>query len=462
MEQNNQNNARIVGLYTLGCKVAQYETEAIGEAFARRGFRVGDFDGACDVYVVNTCTVTAESDRKSRQVIRRAARRNPGAVLMVTGCYSQRSPDEVARIPGVSVVIGTADKLSLVDLAQKLLAEKEERPAKAPIAADVGGKDAAAPRALPLVRTTDVRRAAFEPMCITSVPRTRAYVKIEDGCECRCTYCAISDARGGVRSKPAADVIAEIEALYRAGTREIVLTGIETGSYGRDFAEPFGLADLLSELNRRASCERVRLSSLSPELADARFAEEVARLPILAPHFHLSVQSGSDAVLAAMRRRYTAAGAMENIERLRRLIPSAMFTTDLMVGFPGETEEDFLRTVDFVRRARFLLCHVFVYSRRKGTVADRMPDQIPEDEKRRRSERLMRVAREVRERLLDETVAAARPLSCVFETDRGGVWSGHSDSYIEVSVPSSENLHGEIRNVLPIRREGDVLVGKIV
>ncbi len=217
-----------VGFYTLGCKVSQYETEAVSEAFAERGFLVSAFNKVCDIYVVNTCTVTAESDRKCRQVIRRAKKTNPKAMIFVMGCYSQRAPEEVAKIDGVYLIVGTENKLSTVDFAVKMLAERES------------GSEPDR-----IISVTDLNRACFERMTVKSAPRTRAYVKIEDGCEARCTYCAISAARGRVRSKAREDVIAEVEALYRGGTREIVLTGIETGSYGRDFDEKYDLADLI-------------------------------------------------------------------------------------------------------------------------------------------------------------------------------------------------------------------------
>ena len=267
---------RTVGLYTLGCKVSLYETEAIAESFERAGFSVLPFDEVCDVYVINTCTVTAESDAKSRKYIRRAVRKNPSAVVIAVGCYTQRAPDEVAEIPGVSAVIGTADKLSAVDVAMKLL-------------------DGVA--TVPVVSSGDLSEATFEPMCITRAPRTRAYVKIEDGCECRCTYCAISAARGPVRSKRPEDVISEVEGLSAPGTQEVVLTGIETGSYGADLDSDYDLADLLCELDRRHSCTRIRLGSMAPELLSERFVSRVSGLSILVPHYHVSMQSGSSAVL---------------------------------------------------------------------------------------------------------------------------------------------------------------------
>ena len=435
-----------VGLYTLGCKVSQYETSAVGEEFERRGFMLCDFDTVCDVYVINTCTVTAESDRKSRQIIRRAIKKNPRAVVLIMGCYTQRSPDEVASIPGVYAVIGTENKLSLVSTAEDILA-KRERGVRTEL----------------IVSTTDVTKAKFERMTVTRAPRTRAYVKIEDGCESKCTYCAISGARGRVRSKPREDVIAEVEALYKNGTREIVLTGIETGSYGRDFEEKYGLAELLSELDARGSCERIRLGSLAPELINHDFVVKVSNLKILAPHFHLSIQSGSDSVLRRMKRRYNSSQAMRVISDIRDNIPHATFTTDLMVGFPGESEENFFETVDFVRRAEFLDAHVFAYSRREGTPAAYYDSQIPEREKHRRSEILIGAKNEVRDKLLSEIVLAKKPLSVIAETQgEDGFYTAHSAEYIEVKF-FSENikLTGEMLEVVPVSQKDGIVYSEL-
>lgn len=429
-----------VGLYTLGCKVSQYETEAVGELFEKSGFVRRDFSEVCDVYVINTCTVTAESDAKSRKFIRRAVKQNPKAVVCVMGCYSQRSPEEVAAIDGVSVVIGTENKTSIPFIAREILEGK-------------AGK---------YVSTTDVGKALFEKMCITRAPRTRAYVKIEDGCECRCTYCAIADARGRVRSKPPREVIEEVEALYRSGVREIVLTGIETASYGADFDYEYRLPDLLSELDERRSCERIRLGSLAPELVGEKFAERIKDLKILAPHFHLSVQSGSDSVLRGMKRRYNSKTALENIERLRKYIPRASFTTDLMVGFPGETDEDFLETVRFAERARFIDAHVFAYSRRKGTPAAGFDSQVSEDVKRKRSEILISVAERVKFDVLDEIIARGEELTCILESEKDGVFTAHSDEFAEVAVEARGYMQGDLVKVIPVSRKDGVICGKII
>ena len=433
-----------VGLYTLGCKVSQYETEAIREGFLDVGIESRPFEEKNDIYIINTCTVTAESDRKSRQMIRRAIKKNPDAIVAVVGCYTQRTPNEVAAIDGVDIVLGTDAKMSVIPLALELLKN---------------GKGSRT------VSTTDVTKSDFEPMRIRTAPRTRAYVKIEDGCESKCTYCAISDARGRVRSKPREDVISEVESLAASGIREIVLTGIETGSYGRDFYTGYRLADLICELDARKSCERLRLGSLAPELVGADFVEKIKNVKILAPHFHMSMQSGSDKVLRDMKRRYTVSRAIENMERLRSAFPDACFTTDLMVGFPGESEEDFLMTVDFVRRVRLLDAHVFAYSKRAGTPAATYKNQVDEAVKRERSERLIAVKNEVRDSLLDDIVKAGKPLSAIVETlGDDGFYTAHSDSYVEIKIPSDNcrDLHGEMIYASPVSHKNGIVLAKLI
>ena len=429
-----------VGLYTLGCKVSQYETEAVLELFEAAGFESRSFTDRCDVYVINTCTVTAESDAKSRKYIRRAIRTNPDAVVCVMGCYSQRAPEEVAAIDGVSVVIGTENKTKLPGIVKEILDGKMERH----------------------ISTTDVKVAEFEPMCISRAPRTRAYLKIEDGCECKCTYCAIHDARGRVRSKPKDEVIKEVEALAKSGVGEIVLTGIETASYGKDFNTGYTLADLLCELDARKSCKRIRLGSLAPELIDEKFVMQVKDLKILAPHFHLSVQSGSDAVLRAMKRRYNAKTALANIERIRENIKGATFTTDLMVGFPGEGREEFERTVLFLKEARFIDAHIFAYSKRHGTPAATYENQVPEDEKERRSRELIEVARTVKNEVLDEIVKRGEPLSLILETEKGGVFVAHSAEFLEATVKAPGKKQGDFVMAVPVLNKNGVIHAEMI
>ena len=428
-----------VGLATLGCKVSQYETEAIAEAFSDRGFEIADFGERCDVYVVNTCTVTAESDRKSRQIIRRALRTNPDAVMMVTGCYSQLRPEEVAAIDGVCYVCGTDRKLRLVERAEQVLSGAS----------------------VPRIEVEPLEGAPFESMCIRHAPRTRAYVKIEDGCECRCAYCTIPAARGYVRSKPLEEVIREVDGLVRGGTREVVLTGIETASYGVDLGD-VRLPELLSELVRRTDVERIRLGSLSPELMTPRTVERLASIPRLAPHFHLSMQSGSDSVLRGMRRRYLTSHALSALSLLRSAMPRVQFTTDMMVGFPGESDLSFAETEAFCREARFLQMHIFAYSRRPGTPAADFPNQVDEAVKRERSARLIALDREIRREILGGVCQRGEPLSVLFETRQGDVWHGHSDEFIEVSAESPIDLSGKLCRVLPISESDGVIRGRLV
>lgn len=302
----------------------------------------------------------------------------------------------------------------------------------------------------------------FESMCITRAQRTRAYVKIEDGCESKCSYCAIAAARGPVRSKRPEDVIAEVEGLFSCGTREIVLTGIETGSYGKDFEEDFDLGDLIALLDRRHSCERIRLGSLAPELIGQRFVDKVRSTSILAPHFHLSMQSGSDSVLHRMRRRYTAEMALRNMNIIKEAFPTATFTTDLMVGFPGESEEEFRETLDFVSRAGFLDCHVFAFSAREGTDAALMTDQVPEEIKRQRSERLIAEAARVRDEIISEICRRGESLSCIFESRSGEYFVSHSDTFVPVKVKTDEELSGQMRKVRPLYAEGGAIIGELI
>ncbi len=426
-----------IGLYTLGCKVSQYETEAIAEEFVAHGAEICSFDDVCDAYVINTCTVTAESDRKSRQIIRRAIKRNPDATVAVVGCYSQRDPKALSKIQGVDIIIGTDNKLSVVPLVLRHL--------------ECGGDTC--------ISVSSLEGAAFEPMTVKTAPRTRGFVKIEDGCDAKCTYCAISLARGPVRSKPQDEVIAEVEALYQSGTREVVLTGIETGSYGKDLPGDVTLASLIRELDRRRSAERIRLGSLAPELVGREFAEGIKGAKIITSHFHISLQSGSNNVLRGMKRRYTRERALENIERLRKYIPGCQFTADLMVGFPGETDEDFLDTINFVKEARLLDAHVFAYSRREGTPAASYEGQIPEDIKRERSRVLIETKNAVRDEVLEERVRTGDTLNCILETYSDGRYTAHSDEFFEVRVVYPEGHEGDLVKVTPVSHKCGIIYG---
>jgi threonylcarbamoyladenosine tRNA methylthiotransferase MtaB len=432
-----------VGFYTLGCKVSQYESEAVEEAFEKAGFRIGAFDEICDFYVINTCTVTAESDRKCRQIIRRANKKNPSAHILVMGCYSQRDGEKVASLSGVSAVIGTDNKLSLVNTTINIIKSIEN-----------GEKFDTYMGVTPLID------AKFEPMAITRAPRTRAYVKIEDGCNSKCTYCAIKDARGPIRSKIPCDVISEVEALSKSGTQEIVLTGIEIGSYGKDLAEKYDLGDLITELDKRKSATQIRIGSLAPELISDTFIEKIKNTKILCPHFHISVQSGSDKILSYMKRRYTAKSVLKTIEKLRAVIKNAQFTTDLMVGFPYESEEDFLSTLEFSRKAKFLDAHVFCYSKREGTEACYFDAQIEKAVKEDRSKRLSLEIAKIREKILSDIIDKKEPIKALVETCQNGCYSAHSPSYIELMIREQNpncDLRGKCVWVLPVSQKNGIL-----
>ena len=429
-----------IGIYTLGCKVNQYESEAIAEEFVREGLTVVSPTEVCDAYVINTCTVTAESDRKARQFIRRAIGKNPNAYILVTGCYSQSSPDAVAAIKGVDYVAGNSQKLAVVKATKDLIAEGKKR--------ETPTVDRSAPDA-----------HGFEKMSITRFDRTRAYVKIEDGCENRCTYCIIPSARGQVRSKPMDEVLDEVRALTAGGCREIVLTGIETASYGRDLGG-VDLADLLTEVDKIPNVGRIRLGSLDPSLMKQAFVDRIAGLESLAPHFHLSMQSGSDRILALMKRKYNAKMALDGMERLRRAMPDVQFTTDMIVGFPTETEEDFAASMQFAEEAGFLMIHVFPYSRRAGTPAAVMKGQIPDEVKHERVRALSQRAAEIRAKILENAVGRAEEV--LFETFASGTAKGHTKSFLEVVAPAEGLCRTAILPVLIERTDGSLCYGKIL
>ena len=418
---------RTVGVLTQGCKVNQYESRAIEEALAARGYVMGAPEACCDAYIINTCTVTAESDRKARQLIRRVRAQNPAAFIIVTGCFAQTDPAGAA-LDGVDAVIGNAEKMQVVDVLDGLFAKGEKNVTAYTDVPDIG----------------DVR--CFEQMQITSFERTRAYVKIEDGCESHCTYCAIPGARGPVRSKPLAEVLDEVRLLSAGGCAEVVLTGIETASWGKDLGEG-DLGDLLLAVDALPGIGRVRLGSLDPSLIRPKFVDKIADLGSLAPHFHLSLQSGCSKTLAAMKRKYNADQAMAALELLRERIPGVQFTTDVIVGFPGETDEDFALTLAFIRRARFLQIHAFPYSGRKNTPAIRMPNQVPMQVRRERVHILQAVQAEIRDGLMAEILQSSPEKTVLFETDRAGLSTGHTPEFIEVTVKTDLPLGGQVRRV---------------
>ncbi len=429
------------GIFTLGCKVNQYESEAISELLEARGLTATQGDDVCDLYIINTCTVTAESDRKARQTVRRAISKNPDAYILVTGCLAETDAESIKKILGVDYVCGNADKTKIADAALSLL--------------ESGRKNAET-----VAEVTDINSAPFLPMSITKFDRTRAYIKIEDGCESHCTYCIIPKARGRIRSKPFGDVIDEVKKLTRGGCREIVLTGIETGSYGRDIGS--SLAELLEEIDKIDGIGRIRLGSLDPSIMKPDFVKRIASVSSLAHHFHISMQSGSNSVLRLMKRKYNAEMALAAINSLREAMPDVCFTTDIIVGFPAESEENFQETMEFAKKAQFLMMHVFPYSKRSGTPAAEMKEQIDGSVKKSRVAELSALGKSMRKELLDKAVAEVKTAEVLFEDFDNGFAYGHTDNFMEVRVKAERSLRSELHKVRFISSDGEVIDAEII
>ena len=408
--------------YTLGCKVNQYETQAMQQLLLARGDTLGEFDGVCDCYIVNTCTVTAVSDKKSRNAIRRARKLNPNAVIGVCGCYAQTAPEEIRKLD-VDVLIGTDGRAEFLDklaaaAAEKLRWEHVE--------------DAGLPR-------------AFEQLPSGGLAeRTRALLKVEDGCNNFCTYCIIPYARGRVRSLPLENAVAEARKLAAEGYREIVVNGIEISSWGWEWHDGSCLRQLLAALCAAVPSVRIRLGSLEPRTIDEEFCKTLSGFENLCPQFHLSLQSGSDSVLRRMHRKYDSARYLQSVELLHRYFPGCAVTTDLIVGFPGETEEEFAESLEFLKTCGLSMFHIFPYSRRKGTPAADMPDQIPNAVKERRAAEAASAAAELEAAYHASMLGTTQQV--LFEQEENGLYAGHAMNYVKVYVQAAQ-LHNELRAV---------------
>ena len=426
-----------IALYTLGCKVNQYETQAMEQELTTQGHELVAFEEPADAYIINTCSVTAVSDKKSRQMIRRAKKMNPHAIVAACGCYAQTHTDEVAAL-GIDLVGGTGQRMEFL---RQLLAAAEEK------------------RQRVLVDDA-LRRREFEVLPAGGqMSRTRAMLKVEDGCRNFCSYCIIPFARGPVRSLPVAEAVRQTEQLAAEGYREVVLTGIEISSWGQDMAGEQSLIDLLEAVSEAAGDMRLRLGSLEPRTITEDFCRRAARLKNLCPHFHLSLQSGCDETLRRMNRRYDAARYLESVALLRAYFSGVAVTTDLITGFPGETEEEFEKTLAFLRRCAFAQIHVFPYSIRPGTRAAAM-EQVPKSVKEARAARAGQVAAELYEKYLRSCVGQTFPV--LFEqAGEDGCFVGHAPNYMEVAA-AGENLHNCLRSVRVTGVDGSILKGEIL
>ena len=428
-----------IAFYTLGCKVNQYETQALEQLVTQRGHSLVPFEEAADAYVINTCTVTAVSDKKSRQVIRRARKAAPDAVIAVCGCYPQTHPDDVEKL-GVDLIAGTGDRTGFVDLLEREWSDRQ-----------------------PITALDDAfSRRTFEPLPAGGLEgRTRAMLKMEDGCVNFCSYCIIPYARGRVRSLPLADCVRQARELEAAGYREIVLTGIEISSWGQDLEGKPELMEAIEAICQGLSPDtRVRLGSLEPRTITPDFCRRAAALPNLCPHFHLSMQSGCDTVLARMNRKYDSNRYYESVKFLHEAYDRPAVTTDLIVGFPGETEEEFQQTLDFIQKCAFSAMHIFPYSKRPGTPAAKLPGQVLNAVKEERAHRAAQIARTMQDAYLDSWVGETVPV--LFEEERDGLWRGHTTRYCEVTVQSAQPLHNQLRQVRLTGRDGGALQGVLV
>lgn len=418
-----------VALYNLGCKVNSYEMDGMRQALAENGYRIVPFDERADIYIVNTCTVTNIADRKSRQMLHRARLLNPDAVVVAVGCYVQTGREAVEKDAGVDLAVGNNRKKDIVKILEEFLRNRREQEAgsRKP---EEGDKTLGGSTVLDIGHARD-----YEEMRLRGTAgHTRAYIKIQDGCNQFCSYCVIPYARGRVRSRREEDVVGEIQGLVEEGYREAVLTGIHISSYGIDFGG--GLLPLIERVHEIRGLDRIRLGSLEPRIITPFAAERLAALPKLCPHFHLSLQSGCDATLKRMNRRYTTGEYYESVESLRSRFDHPAITTDVIVGFPGETEEEFARTKAFLEQVEFYEMHVFKYSRRAGTAADRMPDQVPDSVKAVRSAELLELERRQSAAFRRHYIGKEAEVLLEEPAEFGGkrYWVGHTKDYVKVAV----------------------------
>ena len=429
---------KTVAFYTLGCKVNQYETNAMKQKFIEKDYEIVDFEEAADIYVVNTCTVTNMSDRKSRQIIRRAKESNKNSLLVVTGCYAQVAKDELEKIEEIDIVIGNQEKKDIVTFVEEKQKEKIEK-----------------------VSDILYEKSFAEFGASTYTDKTRAVIKVHDGCDRFCSYCIIPYARGRIRSRKPEEVIAEIEQLAKKGIKEVVITGIHLASYGKEYKPHISLLELLKEINEIEGIQRIRLGSLEPTLMTKDFIEGLVKLEKICDHFHLSLQSGCDETLERMNRRYTAEEFEQGIKIIRDNFPNVSLTTDVIVGFPGETEEEFSKTYKFLDRIKFYKMHVFKYSARKGTKAAVMPNQITGEIKEKRSNKLIELSNKNQKEQNQKYIE--KEIDVLFEEQDGEYIKGHTTNYIMVYVKSEDKtLEDTIRKVKITNALDEHLIGKCI
>lgn len=434
---------RKVALHNLGCKVNTYETDAMRQSLMEHGYEIVPFDTGADIYVINTCTVTNIADRKSRQMLHKAKKMNPDAIVVATGCYVQAAGEEILKDEAIDVVIGNNNKSKLVEIIEEYINNNAHNA----VLDD-------------LSHTND-----YEDMTMTTVTEhTRAFIKIQDGCNQFCTYCIIPYARGRIRSRKLDDIVNEVSTLAKNGYKEIVLTGIHLSSYGKDMKdESLSLIDAIKEVTKVTGIERVRLGSLEPMIITEEFLEKLSRISEFCPHFHLSLQSGCEDTLKRMNRHYTPKEYYDRTCLIRKFYPRAAITTDVIVGFPQETEEEFEITKNFLQKVNFAEMHIFKYSKRKGTIAAKMENQVDDVVKAKRSDILIKINEaqntEYKNSFIGETTEILLEEEISYKGEKYQV--GHTKEYVKVGIVADENLAGKIVKVTIIDNIGEILLAHL-
>lgn len=425
---------KTVSFYTLGCKVNQYETNAMEQQFIKNNYEIVENTQKADIYVINTCTVTNMAERKSRQMLRRVKEINPSAVLVVCGCYAQVAKNELEQIPEIDIILGINEKNEIVQIVKNYMekmAEQDKRSQEAEI------------------DDVSKQKEFLDFGDVTYTEKNRAVVKVQDGCNMFCSYCIIPYARGRIRSRKIESVVSEIEKIAKEKIKEVVITGIHVASYGKDFdnentSKKIRLIDLLEAINKIDGIDRIRLSSLEPTIVDEEFATRLSKLDKICDHFHLSLQSGCDETLKRMNRKYTTQIYRDAVATLRKYYPEASFTTDVIVGFPGETDEEFAKTYEFLKEIDFYRLHVFKYSPRRGTVAEKMPNQIDGNKKEERSNKLIELSNSTENKHNQSYIG--KTVKVLFEEFEDGFFKGHTTNYMMVKVAGSEEQLGKFVN----------------
>lgn len=427
-----------VAFATLGCKVNQYETEAMIELFISKGYNVVDFEQVSDIYIINTCTVTNLGDKKSRQIIRKAKRQNPNSIIAVCGCYAQIAPSEIAQIEGVNIIIGTQNKKEIVDIVESYKSQGVQTKVEN------------------IMNTHE-----FEEFGLNNMKgRTRAYLKIQDGCNQFCSYCIIPYARGTIRSRKPEDIILEVKNLVNNGFKEIVLTGIHVASYGKDL-DNIDLLKIIKLVHNIDGLERIRFSSIEPNILTDEFLESICKLDKVCNHMHLSLQSGCDETLKAMNRKYTTTQYYNSVLKLRNYIKDVAITTDIIVGFPGETDSNFNQTYEFAKLINFSKIHVFPYSPKKGTAAAKMKNQISPHIKDLRQKKLSELERTMRTNFLIQN--ELKTSNVLFEQEiQPNIFEGYTTNYIRVICNSKQNLKNKILPIKLLKLQNDYIEGQII